>query len=187
MASEVVETQCFLSVIACNAFYHCLTTNIFFSYFIQLWGETAVSLECKNNSSPEYSVWFWFLLKDWNYHSSLQYRGPLHQKKSALPEVRTNVTCALQKLHFKVLFWKKALAEQYFYFVSGTFIMPLIIIGPSSNRNFIRYSNWWAESFSSHNKWSSTGFISRTTMVSSGQSFIFNFWLYEMQMHDLSF
>lgn len=140
---------------------------------------TAVSLEYRNNSSSEYCVWFWVPCWKPEIITALSSTGDKNKKKTkkqTLPEVSTNVTHAFQKLHFKVLFWKKWLTEQYFYSVSGTFIMPSIIIAPSSNRNFIMHSNWWAESFSSHNKLGSTGFISRTTMVSSGQSFVLNFW-----------
>lgn len=122
------------------------------------------------------------LLKDWNYHSSDHLPVSEKPKRNIFPEVRTNITCAFQKVNFKLVFWNKGLTEQYFHSVSGTFIMPSVTIVPPSNRNFIMYSNWWAESFSSHNKLSSAGFISRTTMVSSGQSFIFNFWIYEMQI-----
>ena len=72
--------------------------------------------------------------------------------------------------------------ERYLRFVFGSFIMLSIITVQCSNRSFIMHSNWIEDSFSCHNKLSSAGFISGTSVVSSGQSFSFNFYIYEMQI-----
>lgn len=134
-----------------------------------------------------------FLLPNWNYGTEIntavvnsiklqKAEQVFSQSKTILP-----LSINIQFLPFKNILLNfrpedKGLTEQYLYSVSGTFIMLAIITVPCSNRNFIMHSNWWVESFSSYNKLSSAGFISRTSVVSSGQSFIFNFWIYEMQI-----
>lgn len=171
MASKVVETQYFLPLIACYAVYHCLTTKIHFPFLYSSGGKQQF-LWSTETIHPQNTVYdSEYLVENTEIITDPSSTGDEKKtpKIQTLPEVRTNVTHAFQKFHFNVLFWKKGLTEQYFCSVSGAFIMPSIIIAPPSNRNFIMYSNWWAQSFSSHNKWSSTGFISRTTMVSSGQ------------------
>lgn len=176
----MVETLPFPPVIACNAITH---YQYSFSFFIQLWSEKAVTVYSAKKQLPtEYSVWFWTMCWKTKINTALITPQYQKEKKKGGGGSRTNMMHIIQKIYFKPVFWNKRLTEQYFCSVSGTFIMPSTITAPSFNRNFIMYSYWWAESFSSHNKLSSAGFISKTTMVSSGQSFTFNFWIYEMQI-----
>lgn len=56
----MVETLHFPLVIACNAFYRYYYQYLF-SLFIQLWEQTADTLEYQNCSSTEYRAEFWVL------------------------------------------------------------------------------------------------------------------------------
>lgn len=134
-----------------------------FSFFIQLWGETAIILECTKIIHPQSTACSFEYLVVWHLWSpsSISKKNNQNQTTPGVPFQRSKqISCVLfQKVCFKLVFWNKELTEQYFHTVSGTFIMPSIIIVPSSNRNFIMYSNWWAESLSSHNKLNAAGFI----------------------------